>query len=162
MILNYQAQKQILDNWCWAAVTSSISFFYNQNSSGVLQSALAAGLISNICSEINSDNPENAPPICDASMDIANALNYTGNYAGQISQAIAFNDIVQQINGGFPICCQILWAGFDQSHFVAIYGYESSNLIIGDPEAGIFTVDYNQFLSYRGGTWRRTIGTQHP
>jgi hypothetical protein len=162
MILNYQSQQQILANWCWAAVSSSVSFFYNLNMQGSYQSDIAAGLLGTICGGINTSNAGAAPPQCNTAVDISSALQLTGNYAGEMQSALAFNDIVQQINNGFPLCCQISWNNSGQAHFVGIYGYETNNLIIADPEAGIFSVPYSDFLNYRGGTWVRTIGTQHP
>jgi len=160
MILNYQSQQQILANWCWAAVSSSISFYYNQNNQGRFQSEIAAGLLGSVCSNINADNADSCPPQCNAVQDISRALEFTRNYAGEFPFAFGFNDIVQQINAGFPICCQISWSNSANAHFVTIYGYESNHLIIADPQAGIFSIPYAQFLNYRGGVWRRTIGTQ--
>ncbi len=160
MILNFRTQKQILDNWCWAAVTSSISFYFDRNSRW-MQSALAARLINNICGGITANNSQTAPPICDAQMDIARALSLTGNLAGDIIRPLSFNEVVQQINGGFPFCCQIVFPGIQTSHFVILYGYHSTDVIIGDPQAGIFSINYQDFLSnYRGGSWQRTIGTK--
>jgi hypothetical protein len=160
MTLNFQVQKQILPNWCWAAVSSSVSFFFNQNQKGYYQAQLAAQIIDPSCSVVNNQNAGAAPPICNTPKDIATALQFTRNYAGEMARALSLNEIVAQINGGFPICCQILWANLQQSHFVTIYGYQGTQLQIGDPEAGLFYVDYNSFLYYRGGVWRRTIGTQ--
>jgi len=160
MILDFRTQKQILDNWCWAAVASSISFYFDRNSPWI-QSALAATLIHGVCNGINTTNADTAPPVCDVQMDIAHALNLTENLRGDIIRPLSFNEVVQQINTGFPVCCQIVFAGSQASHFVVIYGYQSADLIVGDPQAGIFSLNYQSFLSnYRGGNWRRTIGTK--
>jgi hypothetical protein len=159
MILNFKIQKQILDNWCWAALSSSISFYFNDNSKWS-QSIIASALLGHdSCSTVNINNASIAPPVCDQVVDISSALKHTGNYATEISRPLTFNE--GQIDGGWPICCQILWKEFSVSHFVAIYGYQGANLIIGDPQSGVCTVDYNQFVnSYRGGVWRRSIGVQ--
>jgi Papain-like cysteine protease AvrRpt2 len=160
MILNFRTQKQILDNWCWAAVTSSIAFYFNGNSRW-LQSTLAARLINNVCASVNANNAQTAPPVCDVQMDIGRALTLTGNLAGDILRPLSFNEVVQQINAGFPLCCQIVFPGVQTSHFVILYGYQSTDVVIGDPQAGIFSLNYQSFLtSYRNGNWRRTIGTK--
>jgi hypothetical protein len=74
---------------------------------------------------------------------------------------LSFGEVVDQINNRFPICCQIVFPGFDTSHFVVLYGYQSGDVVIGDSQAGIFSIPYNDFLTnYRGGIWKRTIGTK--
>jgi Papain-like cysteine protease AvrRpt2 len=160
MILNFRTQKQMLDNWCWAAVTSGVSFYFNPKSRWI-QSMLAARLISSSCAGINTINAATAPDTCNSTLDIARSLQLTGNFAGDLMRPLSFNEVVQQINTGFPICCQVVFPGFDTSHFVVVYGYQGANVVIGDSQAGIFNVPYNNFLTnYRGGRWGRTIGTK--
>jgi papain like cysteine protease AvrRpt2 len=160
MRLNFYIQKQVLGNWCWAAVTSSVSFYYNGGSPWS-QGALASALISPSCAGINADNAPIAPPVCNAVMDLAQALMLTGNYAGQTPAPLTFNDVAQQISQNSLVCCQISWEAFPQSHFVVIYGCEGSNVIIGDPEGEIFSIPYQSFLAgYRGGLWKRSIGAK--
>jgi hypothetical protein len=160
MILNYLTQKQALDYWCWAAVASSVSFFYNQNQQGLSQGQIAGSLIGPVCSNISTVNNTVVDTSCNAPRDIANALQITRNLAWDVSRALTFNEIVAQINAAFPICCQIYWPINNQSHFVSIYGYQNNNLLIGDPESGLCTIDFSDFISYRQGQWIRTIGTQ--
>lgn len=160
MILNFRTQKQILDNWCWAAVTSGISFYFNSNSQWI-QSALAAKLISSSCAGIDTTNAPSAPDTCNSTLDVARSLQVTGNFAGHLMRPLSFGEVVDQINNRFPICCQIVFPGFDTSHFVVLYGYQSGDVVIGDSQAGIFSIPYNDFLTnYRGGIWKRTIGTK--
>lgn len=161
MILNFRTQKQLLDNWCWAAVASSISFYYHPGSRW-RQSTLAGTMIDSQCSTINQENATVAPSHCDRMLDLANVLQATGNFAGEIARPLQFNEIITQINHGWPVCCQLLWPGFIASHFVTIYGYTGNNIIIGDPQAGVFTIDYQEFATnYRnGGRWQRSYGTQ--
>lgn len=160
MVLNFRIQKQILDNWCWAAVTSSISFYFDNNSRW-RQGALAAHLINPDCGVITHAGGGAAPGFCDRTLDLARSLKMTGNFAGDLIRALSLAEVVNQINEGYPVCCQIVFPGSDTSHFVVIYGYQSTNLQIGDPQAGIFSIPYDTFLAgYRGGRWRRTIGTR--
>lgn len=161
MIQNFRIQSQILSNWCWAAVASSISYYYNKNSTWT-QSALAAKLTGHdSCSVITKNTADISPPVCNQVLDLSGALKVTGNFAGQVLRPLTFNEVVNQIQGGWPICCQISWNEFATSHFVVIYGFNGNMLVIGDPDSGVFSVDYNQFLSgYRGGKWSRSIATQ--
>jgi hypothetical protein len=160
MILNFRTQKQILDNWCWAAVTSGVSFFFNPGSRWI-QSALAARLINSSCVGIDTINAGIASETCNVILDVARSLQLTGNFAGSLMRPLSFAEVVKQINDGFPICCQIVFPGFDTSHFVVLYGYQAADVVVGDSQAGIFSLPYNTFLiNYRGGAWRRTIGTK--
>jgi hypothetical protein len=160
MILNFRTQKQLLDHWCWAAVSSSVSFYYNPFSQW-RQSTIAGAMIGSACSGIDRTNADSAPDGCDMMMDAAQALAVTKNYLREIPRPLTYEEIVIQINNGFPVCCQIVWDGFSLSHFVTIYGYSERLIIVGDPQAGIASIEYFEFRSdYRtGGKWIRSIGT---
>jgi Papain-like cysteine protease AvrRpt2 len=159
MILPFTTQKQILGNWCWAAVASSISFYFDPDSIWY-QSALAAKLIGAGCSVISSDN--SGPAECNVVQDIADALNLTVNiYGNPIKGQLSYNDLVAQINYNAPVCCQIVWIGIDAAHYVTIYGYDGPNITIGDPEAGLCSIAFNDFCNgYRGGVWSMSFCTQ--
>lgn len=161
MILNYLTQKQALDNWCWCAVASSVSFFFNKNQNGFQQGDIAGKLINSICSNISTTNNNAPDPSCNVAGDLKDSLNFTGNFAWDLERALSFNELLDQINGFFPVCCEINWPVTGLSHFVSIYGYQNNNIIVGDPDFGISTVDYNSFLNYRQGQWIRSIGTQN-
>jgi hypothetical protein len=160
MLLNFKLQQQLLDEWCWAAVTSSVSLYYNSNSNWQQSTVAAAALQNNACSIINQVNPDSPPSGCDEPFDITASLGITGNYAGLIQRALTFDEVVWQINNSYIIVCQIYWQQYGQSHFVTIYGYDGTNVIVGDPEGQIYTLDYNAFVDqYKGGVWVNSIGT---
>ena len=160
MILNYQTQIQILDEWCWAAVTSSVSFNYDTNSAW-LQSRIVGKLIDSSCENITTVNAAGAPLVCHTVFSLADALQLTNNFAWMVERHLTLNEIRYQINNGWPVCCQIHWAGIDQAHFITIYGYEGNTIIIGDPQAGVCSQDYNALINdYRSGNWIRSYGTQ--
>ena len=166
MILSLLPQKQLLGNWCWAAVTSSVSFYYFNNIKGWRQGDLADRLLGSTCN-INQQNAALAPDPCNIPMDIERPLSLSGNFAGEITRPLSFSEIISQINGRHPICCQFFWPGRDVAHFVILYGYEADQVIVGDPDpdfGGFFTLGYDEFISsYRGGgEWKRTIGTRPP
>jgi len=160
MILNLQNQSQLLDDWCWAAVTSSISFNYDAASQWT-QGELAGSLLDSSCSNINKSNAGSAPTVCNQQYDLQKALTCSNNYAWVVEGNLTFNQISNQINSGWPICCQIYWDVYDQSHFIIIFGYNGSTIVIGDPDAGVCSIDYNDLINgYRAGKWIRTFGTQ--
>ncbi|RYY62545.1 MAG: hypothetical protein EOO05_02395 [Chitinophagaceae bacterium] len=160
ILRNYQVQVQLLDNWCWAAVTSSVSRYYNSRSRWT-QNNLAASLIDEQCA--NDGNNTGFPPQCDTVFDVATALRMTRNYAPGVNRPLSLAAIKQQIDRQWPVCCQIQWQQLEGSHFVVIYGYENDWLRIGDPSrnAGAIDIPYNELVSgYRDdGEWVRSIGT---
>lgn len=163
MTLPFQIQKQLLQNWCWAAVSSSISFYYD-NGSNWYQAQLAANLLDNSCGTINDQNAGQASTVCNKEFDVSKALQLTNNYAGEFDRALTMQELVSQINSNYLICCQMVWPS-QASHFVVLFGYNTNNVIVGDPDAdagGVFQLDYNDFMyGYRGGgKWQRTIGSQ--
>lgn len=159
MILDIQTQKQLLDEWCWAAVASSISFKYDHDS-GWDQARIASHILSSACSIVTG--PENAPEICRQGASLTQAMQEcTGNFAWSVDSVLTLEQIWYQINNNWPVCCQIYWPATQNAHYIILFGYEGNNIIIGDPQAGNFTQDYDSLVtSYRGGQWLRTYGTQ--
>jgi hypothetical protein len=161
MILNYQTQIQLLDDWCWAAVTSSVAMRYN-NGSPWTQGALAGALLDGSCSVIDQTNAGNAPTVCHKQFDLQTALTQTKNFAWALPRPLTLNEVIDQINHGFPICCQIYWQAYKQSHYVTIYGYNGGDVVIGDPDSGACSLDHTAMVTsgYRTGQWIQTLGTQ--
>lgn len=160
MILSkYPHQLQYLDEWCWAAVASSIAEFYNDTTNWT-QNALAAKFLSPTCQVINA-NTTNPPSECKNTCDFIKVLSDAelNNYAWQYGQ-LRFDQIQRQINAGWPLCCIINWDTL--SHVISIIGYSGNSLLVSDPQCnGIFAIDYNDFsITYREGNWTTTIGTK--
>jgi hypothetical protein len=164
VILNYKTQKQILDEWCWAAVASSVALKYSP-ASGVTQAVLAAQLIDQSCSIVSSSDPDAAPDVCHQDFDLQKALMRNKNWSHTVEGQLKFDTICKEIDAGRPVCCQIYWAAFGRSHFISIFGYTGSKVVIGDPdkEAGVCSLDYSLFSQdYRSGQWKRTYYTKSP
>jgi len=163
-IQGFSTQQQLMDDWCWAAATSSISYFHTPDAYWT-QSMLAATFINPVCANVNQQNASGYENTCDQAYDVCLALTRIGNsdetlhLMGQLS----FNEIVEQINANLPICCKITFDDSVVGHCVIIYGYDDSyNLIIGDPEDGTHNPSYNDFIAeYRKGTWTETILTKN-
>jgi len=162
MILNVLMQSQLMDEWCWAAVGSTISFYYNSNNSGLYQADIAGQIINPVCANVDSGNAGDYSQ-CDLPQDLRTVLQQTKNYAWEIPRAFTMAEITGQLNGGYPICCQINWPGVAVAHYIIVYGLDGSSLLIGDPAANNYWAEYN-FLTTNfgnsGGQWGRTIATQ--
>jgi len=162
MILNVLMQKQLMDQWCWAAVASSISFYFNSNNNGLYHGDIAGPLISPDCAGVNS-NSAGSFSQCDIAKDLGLVLQKTKNYAWELSNALSMDQVADQLNGGYPICCQINWPGLAVAHYIIVYGLDGTNLLIGDPALNNFWADYTYLTTNygnHGGIWGRTIGTQ--
>ncbi len=163
MVLEYQRQIQLLDYWCWAAVTSAIALKYNP-ASGYTQGVLAGELLDSSCAAIAPGNTSNVPAVCNQQYSLGDALRYTQNFAWEVESNLTLAEIITQIDSGWPVCCQIYWADRnDQGHFITIYGYDGTTITIADsdPNAVTDTIDYYDLITaYRGGQWIRSFGTQ--
>ncbi|BAU55659.1 C39 family peptidase [Mucilaginibacter gotjawali] len=164
VILNYKTQKQILDEWCWAAVASSVALKYSP-SSGPTQAFLASQLIDQSCSIVASSDPDAAPAVCHQDFDLQKALMRSKNWSHTFEGKLKFDTICQEIDAGRPVCCQIFWPAFERSHFITIFGYTGPKVVIGDPdkEAGVCSQDFSVFAEgYREGIWTRSYFTKPP
>jgi hypothetical protein len=162
MILNLSMQKQLMDEWCWAAVASAVSFFYNNNASGLYQSDIAGQIINPVCSNVNGSNGGDFPQ-CNHPQDLGTVLQQTQNYAGEMQRALTMTELAGQLNQGYPVCCQINWSGVDVAHYIVVYGLDGNNILVGDPAANNYWADYNYLTNNFGnsnGQWQRSIATQ--
>lgn len=160
MILNYHQQKQILPNWCWAAVTSSVSICFNSDSAW-RQQQIAEKVLNVDCSTVSSGN---VPDGADNTADIAAALTITDNLRKKQLLTISLEDVIGEITNGNPVTCLIRWENLDMGHFVCIFGFDddSYDLSIADPEIPkVYIISYDDFCAgYRGGTWQETCLTK--
>lgn len=162
MILDFYLQRQILDQWCWAAVAASISLSYDPNSTWQ-QSVLAAHLINGSCLNV-TDPGSPAAGSCNQPFSLITALkNCTHNYAWDVNRHLTLAEIQYQISNRWPLCCLINWPNYNDSHYIVIHGYTGSLLAISDPEIDDTRyLDYYSMVNnnYRGGQWVHSYGTQ--
>lgn len=148
-------QDQQLDQWCWAAVTASVSQF-------LLGSArtpcdVATHLLRKPCCR-NED-------ACDEPASLTLALRAFKLLAGSpIQGPLSFAEIQQTIDAGFVIPARIVWDGNPSTaHFVVISGYAVERngvpqLQVDDPHYGRSIIDHEQFVSsyLDRGQWQQT------
>ncbi len=155
--LQFVMNLQRLDNWCWAAVTESISLFYIPTSNWT-QCSLA-----NIEFDRDDCCPDNS--VCDRQWYLQNSLSRSENLADFLTGNLAFQNIAQQISNGHPVACRIGWQN-GGGHFIVIYGINQNDpnqwLEIADPMYGNSNYPYDQFRnSYRGsGKWTHSYLTK--
>lgn len=146
--LPFAMQLQEMSNWCWAAVTSSVSQYFDSNSQWT-QCAVASKCLTEPC--CSSDGPCNQPWTLD------HPLSVTSNLKGSVFVGAASMVVIaSEISKGRPVCCHIDW-GNGMGHFVAVTGYSSgvNDVEVQDPLVGSALLPYATFVSnYQEiGTW---------
>ena len=132
--LDVHVQHQDQDEWCWAAVSSTVSKAFDSNSSwsqcAVASHAFPKG---NCCENGASD-------ACDQTWNLDKALTITGNlkrYAKDEQASMA--TLVQELKVGAPVGIRIQW-GSGKGHFVLVRGADGASglgtVAISDPVYG--------------------------
>ena len=128
-------QRQTQDNWCWAAVSSSVSDYYDP-STPYTQCSLASTVFkANCCA--------NAPaPQCDQPYQLDKALQITGNLNQSYTRNFVSDEIKSEIDDGHLIAAGIEWKNENVGHALTIFGYSydpdsnSYYVYISDPAYG--------------------------
>lgn len=169
---DFTMQHQCHTYWCWAAVASSISGYYDETST------FRQCWIANI--ELNREDCCDFP--CGTSgleFDVPHTLGSPLNRVRCLSQ-LAFDqqatrmEVQQELDAGRPICVRTVWSDGDEedeeapAHFVVIVGYleDTDSLIIEDPFYGLTPeIQFDRFCSaYQdaNGVWTDTYFTKAP
>ncbi len=156
MALAFHMQHQQQTQWCWAAVATSTSLFFDSNSQWTQCTLVNAELGQSTCCNNGSTSACNRPWYLDR------ALGRTGNLSSLTGSAEPFATIQQQNGQGRPLGARIGWSG-GGGHFVMLTGTgNNQTLTVQDPWYGTSTSTYNSFRShYQGnGTWTHSYFTQ--
>jgi hypothetical protein len=160
--LQVNMQHQAQTNWCWAAVSSSVSAFFAGplGPSGqpwqqceIVNSALGE----TSCCQAGNTNQCNQDGYLDQALTIVSHLA-----AAIIAAPLSFAQIQQEIDAGHPIGVRIGWYG-DGGHFVMISGYDDTGgaeiVDVDDPWYGPSSYQIAAFTSgYQSGNgqWTHT------
>lgn len=156
--LAFTMQPQQQTQWCWAAVSTSVSLFYDPSSTWTQCTVANAELGQTTCCQNGSSAACNVPWFLDR------ALQRTGNLNAFSSGVTSFADVRTETNAGRPLGVRIGWSG-GGGHFVVIEGYKPGlgpqRVAIDDPWWGASDLTYAAFQSsYQGtGSWTHSYTT---
>jgi hypothetical protein len=151
-------EQQALSNWCWAAVTSAVEYFYGE-AYAAEQCAVATTFLMTPCcppGPDTQDNPQNS---------VYNVLTALGNNAasGGVLGPIAYSQFTAEIDAGRPACGIVDWDS-GGSHVLLLAGYTTDGDIwIDDPASpGLRMLPWASFCALYGddGHWNHTIKTK--
>ena len=153
-------QKQLQPNWCWSAVSTSVSRFYNPASAWTQCTLANAELEQPGCCADGSTSQ------CNRDWYLDRALTRTGNLQSWVGNPVTLSDIEHELNAGRPVGVRIGWAG-GGGHFVVLDGYSDPGtgpgfLNVQDPIFGRSRMPYSAFRNtYHGdGAWTHTYYTR--
>jgi hypothetical protein len=157
--LAFTMQHQQQTQWCWAAVSTSVSLYYDTSSTWTQCTVVNAELNQTTCCQ------NGATAACNQPWYLDRALQRTGNLDGFSGGTTAFADVRTEIDAGRPLGTRVGWSG-GGGHFAVIEGYKpgptEQRVAIDDPWYGASDLTYNTFAtSYQGtGSWTHSYTTE--
>ena len=156
--LAFTMQPQTQSNWCWAAVSTSISHYFNGSSTWTQCGIANQQLGQTTCCVTPGSAACNQPGYLDRALSTMNILDAWQN--GSVPVRTLDGDVVRSL----PVGVRIAWSG-GGAHFIAVTGaVTSSGLVhVQDPIYGTSDITYNTMSTvYQGtGSWTHTYFT-HP
>jgi hypothetical protein len=155
--LGFVMQQQNQTNWCWAAVSASVSNFFGgpaSPSGGPWQQCDVANCAlgqTNCCQAQNAGGAA-----CNKDWYLEQGLACVSHLASPpVSGPSPYSFVQQEITSNHPVGVRIGWYG-GGGHFVALSGYDDSTgtqfVDVEDPWYGPSTYDYNSFsTAYQSG-----------
>jgi hypothetical protein len=152
-------QRQENDQWCWAAVASSVADFYGTGPT--TQCAIAGSELGLVCC------PAQPPAIgCDVPWYLDRALQRVGHLHCMTFVSESFATVQREVNGGKPLGARIAWSA-SGAHFVGLAGWSidamgTEYVDVHDPFYGFTTSTYASFVAgYRspGDAWTHSYFT---
>jgi Papain-like cysteine protease AvrRpt2 len=155
----YSTDPQEQSNWCWAAVTQSVSRFYATAPVPQQCEIVARQLTPLDCCGADKTGP------CNKAWNLDQPLKAAGHYNYRDDSTIPFTDVQTEVTGSRPVGVRIDW-GDGTAHFVAIIGWSTATgtewVDVGDPFSGFVQTPYQTLVSgYHGsaGSWANTYTT---
>lgn len=118
-VLNFPMQQQQMSEWCWAALSSSTTVFFNDPRAW-RQCELASDQLAtpNCCT-----GPTSA---CNRQWFLERALERVGHLNRIAGAPGSLQAIVGEINAGRPVGARIQWRTGGAGHFIVIEGYDTT------------------------------------
>lgn len=161
----FTIRSQEQTNWCWAAVSTSVSYFYKTSKTWVQCDVADRALPRTDCcsAPANSD-----PNKCNCPWYLDRALGVTGTFKNLESRALSFSEVQAEIALSHPLGCRVGWFG-GGGHFLVIAGWVvggtgTEYIDLADPIYLNSQMDYVDFAaSYQsGGDWTHSYRTEPP
>jgi hypothetical protein len=159
VVLNFNMEAQTQSNWCWAATSKSVSFFYSTLLNPWSQCKIASSELGQTCCTSPVPGPCNVPWYLDR------ALTRTKNFVELKYGTMTWEAVKEQIDAGLVVGTRIGWSG-GGGHFMAIYGVSkilnTKYFHIDDPIYGKSVLTVSQFsTNYQGsGSWTHSYITK--
>jgi hypothetical protein len=160
--LKFNMQQQSQDQWCWAAVSTSVSLFFDSQSGWKQCKIVDEALDVTVCCNSTFASSTN----CNQQWYLNKALDIMGHLSKLEKGAQSFKLIAKEIEEGRPLGCLIKWDGGNGGgHFVVISGVntDENSLDIDDSWNGpTKDLPYDVFKEkYRGdGLWEYSFFTK--
>jgi hypothetical protein len=155
--LMFIMQQQQQSNWCWAAVSASVSQFYEQNSAWTQCAVANTQLGRSDCCGTGASGP------CNVYGYLDKGLQEVGHLDHWQGGTTPFATLSNEIMAARPLGIRVAWSG-GGAHFIAAVGADNSDLVlVADPGSGSRAiVDYTTLeTSYEGsGTWTDSFFTK--
>ena len=162
-LMGVDLQMQQQTSWCWAAVGTSITLFFDAKNP-LTQCALAGSVFKQApgfcCSDTNAAGDQ-----CNQYFDLSKVLTSTDTLANFAEATLPLQSIRAQINNAVPIAARIAWDSV-RGHFVMVTGVgpddprgDNFTLVkIEDPSQSYYGSHFVPYATlvkgYRGlGTW---------
>jgi hypothetical protein len=153
--LAFTMQTQQETNWCWAAVSASISAYFGVPA-GPSGGTWLQCEVANCALKQSSCCQDGSTALCNQDWYLEQGLTCVNHLAGPpVAGPSLYSYIQQEIDADRPVALRIGWYG-DGGHFVALSGYDNSSgtqfVDVEDPWYGPSTYDYTAFsTAYQSG-----------
>ncbi len=157
----FSLQHQQQTQWCWAAVSVSVSHYYVPWSTWTQCEMVNQELGQTTCCVNGSTSQCNQPNV------LSSPLQRVGAFDRMTSSDAGMNDIAGEIDAGRPLCWRIGWSG-GGGHFAVIEGYRrlpAEWVAVDDPWYGASDLPLSTLTTggYQGtGDWTHTYFTRRP
>ncbi|HJT75373.1 MAG TPA: papain-like cysteine protease family protein, partial [Chitinophaga sp.] len=157
-VLPFNMEHQTQTNWCWAATSKSVSYFYASLLNPWSQCKIASAELSQTC----CTSP--VPGACNVPWYLDRALKRTNNFVA-LKGTMSWEDVKDEIDKGLVVGTRIGWSG-GGGHFMCIYGVSkvlnTKYFHIDDPIYGKSVLTVSQYsTNYQGsGSWTHSYITK--
>jgi hypothetical protein len=155
----FKMETQSQTQWCWAAVATSLSKFYDKGSSWT-QCKLANWRFGSSSCDCCA---KSVPTACNKPSSTPEAIAHVGCLNKNTLGALAFDKIKAEIDAEHPFALSVHWND-GGGHAVAVSGYQDGStrkLTVNDPWFGTSIVHLDRFPEHYqgGGTWYASYTT---